>query len=190
LLGLTALVPYLVFYVLPIAIWKQGVYPSGFGILLITLIPLGMGYAVVTTKLMDIDVVVRRGIVYGIVTIIMTIILSIGILVVVSSPSSLTAAEQIGVALLLGIAATALFGPVKKGIESLVDKLFYKDRYDYRLIVQSLSLSLNSVKEFSDISRLIVGTAVHALNLAGGCLFIKTQTGNYALSTAEGELHR
>ena len=82
--------------------------------------------------------------------------------------------------------ATALFGPKKKGIETLVDRLFYKDRYDYRQIIQSLSISLNSLNDFTDISRLIVGATVRTLNLAGGCLFFKAQSGSFQVSAAQG----
>lgn len=183
---LAALIPFLVLYVLPGTLWKQNIVPSGFNMLYMAFIPIGMGYAVVTQKLMDIDVVIRRGIIYGLVSIVMSIILAVGIFAALALRSSLTSMQEITLALLLAIVATVLFGPTKRGIEILVDKFFYKDRYDYRLIIQSLSTTLNSVKDFTDISRLIVGTIVHALNLAGGILFIKPESGSYEISTAEG----
>ena len=62
-----------------------------------------------------------------------------------------------------------------------MDKLLYKDRYDYRKIIQTLSASLHSAKDFTDASRLIVGTLVQSLNLAGGCLLIGSQAGSYAI---------
>jgi signal transduction histidine kinase len=93
---------------------------------------------------------------------------------------------EVIIALALGGIAVVLFGPIKKGIEILVDKLFYKDRYDYRQIIQSLSTSLNLLKDFTDISRLIVGTAVQTLNLAGGCMFFKLQSGSFQVGAAQG----
>ncbi len=181
---LGAVVPFLVLSILPATI--QNLIPSGFNILFIGFIPLGMGYAVVTQKLMDIDVFIRRGVIYGLITLVMAAILSVAILLAVPLREYLGVLEEILIALALGGIATALFGPTKKGIETLVDRLFYKDRYDYRQIIQSLSTSLNLLKDFIDMSRLVVGTTVNTLNLAGGCLFIRTMSSSLNVGAAQG----
>jgi nitrogen-specific signal transduction histidine kinase len=181
---LAALVPFLVLSILPATI--QNVVPSGFNLLFIVFIPLGMGYAVVTQKLMDIDVVIRRSVIYGLITVVMAAVLSVAIFLTTAFQESLGVTGEVIIALALGGIAVVLFGPIKRGIESLVDKLFYKDRYDYRQIIQSLSTSLNLLKDLTDISRLIVGTVVQTLNLAGGCLFFKGQSGSFQVGAAQG----
>ncbi len=183
---LTALIPFSVLYVIPETILRQPILPSGFGILLIVFIPLAMGYAVVTQKLMDIDIIIRRGVIYGLITVVMAAILSAAIFPVLAFRSSVGVPEEIIIALVLGGIATVLFGPTKKGVEILVDKLFYKDRYDYRQIIQGLSTALNSVKNLTEVSRLIVGTTVNTLNLAGGCLFVKAQSGSFEVGAKQG----
>jgi len=183
---LAALIPFVVLNILPEAIWRQTIIPTKFSLLFIVFIPLGMGYAVITRKLMDIDIVIRRGVIYGLITVIMAGILSVAIFLIAAYHTSVGIPAQILAALVLGGVATALFGPIKKWIEILIDKLFYKDRYDYRQIIQSLSASLHSVKDFTDVSRLLVGTIVQTLNLAGGCLFARTQSGSYQISAAQG----
>ena len=147
---LAALVPFLVLNILPTAIWGQSVVPPRFSILFVSFIPLGMGYAVVTRKLMDIDVIIRRGVVYGVIAVVMAVIVSAAIFPVVASQKSLEVPQEILIALVLGVICAVLFGPTKKGIEILVDRLFYKDRYDYRQIIQSLSTALSSVKDIME----------------------------------------
>ena len=185
---LAALIPLLVLIVLPQAINGQGqaIVPAGFSILFIVFIPLGMGYSIITQKLMDIDIIIRRSIIYGLITLIMAALISAVLITAVTFQKYLGTAKEIVLCLILGGAATALFGPTKKGIENAVDKYFYKDRYDYRQIIQSLSNSLNSVKSISDISRLVVGTTVKTLNLAGGCLCMKNQDGSYEATAMQG----
>jgi hypothetical protein len=183
---LAAIVPFLLLSLLPEAILGQTILPPGFGILFVAFIPLGMGYAVVTKKLMDIDVIIRRSVIYGLITIVMAAILSAAIFLAIIFQESLGTPGEIMIALALGCIATVLFGPVKRSIEILIDKLFYKDRYDYRQIIQGLSTSLSSLKDFVDISRLIVGTTVHTLNLAGGCLFIKAQDSAFQVGASQG----
>ena len=183
---LIALIPILLFNLLPQAVWRQTIIPPGFSVLFIVFIPVSMGYSVVTQKLMDIDLIIRRSVIYGSITVVMAIILSASIVLAANLQESLSVPEDILVALLLGGIATALFGPAKKGIETIIDKLFYKDRYDYRKITQSLSISLNSINDFSNVSRLIVGTVVNTLNLGGGCLFTNRESGLYEVMAAQG----
>jgi signal transduction histidine kinase len=181
---LAALVPFLVLSILPATM--QNAIPSGFNILFFGFIPLGLGYAVVTTKLLDIDVIIRRSVIYGLTTVVMAAILSVAIFFTIAFHESLGIPGEVIISLALGGIAVVLFGPTKKGIEILIDKFFYKDRYDYRQIIQSMSTSLNLLKDFTDISRLIVGTAVQTLHLAGGCLFFKAQSGSFQVSAAQG----
>jgi len=187
---LAALIPLLVLNVLPQAVWGQGqtIIPAGFSILFIIFMPIGMEYSIVTQKLMDIDVVIRRTVIYGLITVIMAAILSAAIFLATNFQRSIGPPQRIIMVLVLGALTTALFGPTKKGIEILVDKYFYKDRYDYRQIIQSLNTSLNSVQDLSAISRLVVGTTVQTLNLGGGCLFVKTQSGPFEVSAEQGVL--
>lgn len=183
---LCALIPFLVLTILPEAIWRHTILPTGFSILFLGFIPLGMGYTVVTQKLMDIDIVIRRGLVYTLITVVMAGILSAGIFTVLAFQESLGVPEEIVLALAIGGITTVLFGPAKKRIESLLDRFLYKDRYDYRQTIESMSKSLNSLKDFTEVSRFIVGTIVNVLNLAGGCLIVKTQSGSFELSAAKG----
>lgn len=181
-----ALLPYLVLNMLPEALWRQGIIPSAFGILFFIFLPVGMGYAVIAQKLLDIDIVIRRGVVYGLITVIMAVILSVAIFFITANQTSVRIPVQILTALVLGGVATALFGPIKKWIEILIDKLFYKDRYDYRQLIETLSTSLRAINDFAEISRVIVGVTFQTLNLAGSCLFFKTQSGSLDIGAAQG----
>ncbi|HEY4699515.1 MAG TPA: GAF domain-containing sensor histidine kinase, partial [Nitrososphaerales archaeon] len=181
---LGAVVPFLSLSILPATI--ESVIPSGFNVLFISFVPLSMGYAVVTTKLMDIDVIIRRGIIYGLITLVMAAILSTAIFSVLTFRESLGVPGDIFIAVILSGIAIILLGPIKKGIEFLLDRFFYRDRYDYRKIIQSLGISLNSAKDITEVSRLVVGTTVNTLNLAGGCLFVKRQSNSFQVTAAQG----
>lgn len=183
---LAALIPFSVLFVFPQAMWEQSILPPEFSILLVVFVPVGMGYAIVTKRLLDIDIIIRRGVIYGLITLVMATVVSVSIFIAVTLRGFLGIPQQIFIALVLGAIVTVLFGPVRNVIETMVDKLFYKDRYDYRQIIQSLTNSLNSVHDPNGISRLVVGTAVRTLNLAGGCLFIKAQSGSFEISAAQG----
>jgi signal transduction histidine kinase len=184
--SVTALIPFLILSFIFPAIWKQTSVPYGFHVLFLSFIPLGMGYAVVTQRLLDIDLIIRRGVIYGIITVITAIILAAGIFPAVAFQRSIGVPEEIIITIALSIVATVLFGPLKKSTEFWVDRLFYKDRYDYRKIIRSLSDSLNTLNDFNDISRLIVSVTASTLNLNGACLFTKSQSGTPELRAVHG----
>jgi signal transduction histidine kinase len=185
--SLCALVPVAVINVLPQALWdNQTVLPAGFSILLLLFIPAGMGYAILNQQLLDIDLVIRRGVVYGAITLLTATILSVAILLVIALGARLSIGLEVILAIVLGALATALFGPTKAGAEFLADKYLYKDRYDYRQIINRLSLALNSSHDLNEICRLVVGTAVNTLNLSGGCLLVKNQAGALEIGATQG----
>jgi signal transduction histidine kinase len=183
---IVALIPILILNILPQMIWSQPVISPGFSFLFFAFIPLGMGYAVITRRLMDIDVVIRRGIIYGLITIVMAAIVSVAVFVMIGFQQTIGIPQDILIALILGAITTILFGPVHKGIEVIVDKFFYRDRYDYRKTIQSLTTSLNSQQDFTGMARLVVGATVQTLNLAGACLFVKGQSDSLELSVGQG----
>ncbi len=185
---LTAIIPFLGLSVLPAATEGSNVMPASFSMLFVSFIPLSMGYAVITKRLMDIDIFIRRSAVYGLITVFMAAILVVAISLTLVFRESAGVLERILVALVLGGLATALFGPTKKWVENVVDKLFYKDRYDYRATIKELSDSLNRLNDISSASSIIASTAMNTLKLAGACLFIETKKGEFQASAAQGIL--
>ncbi len=186
--GAAALIPFLVIGMIPAAILHTYFLPSEVSLIFIPTIPLAMGYAIINQKLLDIDVFIRRSVVYGSITLIMAGILSVAIFFTLSLQESIGLSTELLIALALGGIATALLVPIKSGIETLIDKIFYKDRYDYRQIIQTLSHSLNLTNDAADASHLIVNTIAKTLNLAGGSLFIKTEAGSYQQIASQGVL--
>ncbi len=181
-----AVVPIVGLNLVPQAVWRQPLIAPGFSFLSVAFIPLGMAYAVLTRHLMDIDIVLRRGLIYGAVSVVMAAVLSVGIIATSVLKPSITPGQEILIALGLGFVAAALFGPAKRAIETAVDKLFYKDRYDYRITINTLSMSLNNSREQAEVCRLVVATASKSLNLSGACLCVKGLDGLLEVGAAIG----
>ncbi len=181
-----AVLPIVGLNLLPQAISKEPLIAPGFSFLFAAFIPLAMAYAVVTRHLMDIGIVLRRSLIYGLVSLVMAAVLSVGIIATSLLRPSITTLQEIVIALALGVISAVLFGPAKNSIETAVDKFVYKDRYDYRRTIQTLSLSLNNSRETAEICRLVVAASAKNLNLLGVCLFVKSQSGRLELGAASG----
>lgn len=104
-------------------------------------IPIAAGIAILRYRLYDIDLIIRRTLVYGAVTVLlggMYVGLVLGLQTLLSG---LTGGETLPVALST-LAVAALFGPVRRRVQRLVDRRFYRSTYDGRRTVEAFAARL------------------------------------------------
>lgn len=127
-----AIIPFTLFYVIP---YLAGWLPTAamkVSVLSLGLLPLTFGYAIFRYRLMDVDLIFKRGMVYtlaaaAIAGTYFAVVAAIAELVHTRLPSSGPAG------MILAIVVTALlFDPVRKWIQERIDQFFYRTRYDYR----------------------------------------------------------
>jgi two-component system, NtrC family, sensor kinase len=124
-----AIAPFTLFYVIPYLTGAAGISVS---VLSLGLLPLTFGYAIFRYRLMDVDLIFKRGMVYtlsalAIVGTYFAVVAAVAELVHTQVPSSGPAG------LVLAIVVTALlFDPVRRWIQERIDQFFYRTRYDYR----------------------------------------------------------
>jgi hypothetical protein len=114
-----------------------------FGSLL--LIPLSIGVAIVHDRLWDIDIVIRRTLVYGILTASLALVYYGCVAVAQAVFHALTG--QVDQPQLAIVASTlviaALFNPLRQRIKSFIDKRFYRRKYDARKTLEAFSATLS-----------------------------------------------
>jgi hypothetical protein len=92
-------------------------------------LPLAIGLAILRYRLYDIDRIVSRSIAYGLITAILLAAYGAAILVLQGPLSALTGSDTILVALSTLIVA-ALFQPLRRRVQRVVDRRFDRARYD------------------------------------------------------------
>src|SRR5262249_51343639 len=97
----------------------------------LALIPLCFGYAIIRYRLMDVDIIFKRGLAYtvataGVVAVYFALIGLIGHLFNTAWPTG-TAGNIIAI-----VVTAFLFLPFRDGIQARLDRFFYRDRLDYR----------------------------------------------------------
>jgi two-component system, NtrC family, sensor kinase len=138
------IVPFAVLYVIPYAL---GVIPNSYlkmSVLSLTLIPLTLAYAIVRYRLMDVDIIFRRGYAYTLATLCVLaafygIVFSLGSLV----QRSFKDVGNVGLITVMLITAF-LFQPIRNWIQERLDKHFYRDQYDYRRTLVEFARELSS----------------------------------------------
>jgi two-component system NtrC family sensor kinase len=122
--------PFSLLYVLPFAFdaatksWMQ------FTALSLVLIPLCFGYAIIRYRLMDVDIIFKRGLAYtaataAVAAIYFALVALIAQIFPLQSSGPVTGMIAI-------VVAAFLFQPFREGIQARLDRFFYRDRLDYR----------------------------------------------------------
>ncbi len=127
-----AILPFACFYVLPFFLGRVPSPVRNFSVLFLALIPLTFGYAIFRWRLMDVDILFRRGIAYTVAT---AALVGVFFMVPALAGAALQAVLP-GVGpwgWVVAVVATAfLFQPLRNSIQERLDRFFYHERYDYR----------------------------------------------------------
>ena len=102
---------------------------SVFLISAIALAPVMIGIAVLRYRLYDIDVFINRAVVYGVTTGAIAVAFFAGIVVLQAALRPVTGGSELAVAAST-LVCFALFQPVRRRVQSGVDRRFYRSRYD------------------------------------------------------------
>jgi len=127
---LAGIAPFLLLYILPYVF--LGLRPwMKFSALSLALIPLCFGYAIVRYRLMDVDIIFKRGLAYtaataAVVACYFAAIALTGELFHTAWPSGP------GAAVVAIVVAAFLFQPIRDWVQVRLDRFFYRDRFDYR----------------------------------------------------------
>ncbi len=124
--------------------------------------------AILRHHLMNIDVIVKKTVIY---TILSTFVIGIYVAIILVFETifrSLTGEVSLVEKIIAGIIIAVTFQPVRLLIEKAVDKLFFRDKYDYQESLARFTRSLGSVLDLRELVNLIASIAgiVRAKSLA------------------------
>ena len=154
--------PFVVGYAVP---WSLGFDPAPLDVTAIplSLIPLAFASAIVQYRLRDVEVIVKRGLVYTAAASAMVVIYLV--LERLARAVFLDGSDGRNsiVALLATAVVVLLARPVKDAIESMLDRAHYRDRYDYRRALVGFARELNSDLDLDRLAERLVTRVTETL---------------------------
>jgi len=185
-----AIVPFTLFYVGP---YVLGVMPSltmKVSVLSLGLLPLTFGYAIFRYRLMDVDLIFKRGMAYtlaaaAIVGVYFAGVAAIAELVHTRVPSS----GPYG--LMIAVVVTALlFDPVRKWIQEKIDQFFFRTGYDYRRTLIEFGRELSSETDLDKMLSSLVDRLARTLLVDRIAIFLgNSDSSRFELSKSFGIAH-
>jgi len=165
--------PFCVLYSIPYLL-NLPVNPAvNYSVVTLTLIPITIAYSILRYRLMDVDVIFRRGYAYTVATLCVlaafySIVFGLGSLVK-ESVKDLGNAGLIAVMLV----ATFLFQPVRNWMQERLDRYFYRDRYDYRRTLIEFARELNSEVDLDHMLQSLADRLMQTLSIRHVGFFLR-----------------
>ena len=125
-------------------------------------LPMSIGIAVLRYRLYDVDVIVRRSLIYAAVSAILLVVY-IGVVAVSQAiVAPFTAGSGVAVAIST-LAVVALFQPVRTRIQSAVDRRFYRSKYDAEHTLDAFATRLREQIDLGALERELLAAVDDAL---------------------------
>ena len=119
---------------------------------LLGLIPLSIGVAVLRSRLYDIDVVINRALVYGSLTVTLLGVYLGCVVGLQYAFHALTGSKSQLAVVTSTLAIAALFVPLRRRVQALIDRRFYRDKYDARRTLETFSVRLRDETNLEDLT--------------------------------------
>jgi hypothetical protein len=149
------------------------IYPPG-----LLCIPLTLGFAVLRYRLWDIDILINRTLVYGALTALLALVY-FGLVVALQALFK-AITGQVGASPLVIVISTlaiaALFQPLRRRIQKIIDHRFYRRKYDAAHTLAAFNATLRNEVDLSQLSEQLVAVVQETMQPASVSLWLRTSS--------------
>jgi hypothetical protein len=155
-------------------VWLGGV---AYALVLIGLasMPIAMGIAITRYRLYEIDLIINRTLVYVSLTVTL-VALYFGSIVVLQRAFVILTGQQSTLAVVAStLLIAALFTPLRRRIQSFIDRHFYRSKYDARKTLEAFSATLRDETDLEALNSELVGVVRETMQPAHVSLWLRSE---------------
>jgi hypothetical protein len=138
--------------------------------------PIAIGVAILRYRLYEIDLLINRTLVYGSLTATLVLVYFGGIVVLQMVFVLLTGQQSTFAIVASTLVIAALFNPFRRRIQSVVDRRFYRRKYDTRKTLEAFSAQLRNETDLDALSHDLVGVVRDTMQPAHVSLWLRPDT--------------
>ena len=142
----------------------------------IAFVPIAMGIAILRYRLYEIDRIISRTLGYAVVTAILAIVFAGVILVLQAVLSQFTQGQTVAVAAST-LAVFALFQPLRRRVQSVVDARFDRARYDGERTATAFAQRMRTEMDSDRLTGALVTTAIEVVRPGMATVWLRRGTG-------------
>ncbi len=142
------------------------------------LIPVTVGIAIMRYRLYDIDFLINRTIVYGLLTTTLLLVYLSGVAATQAILQTLTGQAELPQLTIVvsTLVIAALFNPLRRRIQSFIDRRFYRRKYDARKTLEAFSAKLRHETDLGSLSEDLTNVVGETMQPAHVSLWLRPDT--------------
>ena len=145
--------------------------------LLLTLIPISLAIAIQRYRLYDIDILINRTLVYGTLTALVAVIYIGSILALQFLLRGIINQNNDAAIVISTLVIAALFQRLRHSIQSIIDRRFYRHKYDAARTLAAFSATLRGEVDLNELSERLVDVVQETMQPAHVSLWLSKNTG-------------
>jgi hypothetical protein len=138
--------------------------------------PIAIGIAILRYRLYEIDLIINRTLVYGLLTATLVAVYFGGIVVLQKVFIVLTGEKSTLAVVASTLTIAALFNPLRRRIQSFIDRRFYRRKYNARKTLEAFSAKLRDETDLDALSDDLVGVVRGTMQPAHVSLWLRPET--------------
>jgi PAS domain S-box-containing protein len=178
--------PFALGYTIPFALGVEPSITMELSAIPLAFIPLAFASAIVRYRLMDVEVILKRLLVY---TAVVAAIAAIYVVLLRTSVGNVMQDEDQHrwlIAFLATVIVVLLAKPVKDAVQATIDRAFYRDRYDYRRALVAFARDLNGDLDLNRLAERLVSRVHETFVVDRMALLVVNDVGGFELLRAVG----
>ncbi|MGE5333385.1 MAG: hypothetical protein ACM3N4_01675 [Nitrososphaerota archaeon] len=149
--------------------------------LVLLAVPVVFLIAILRYRLYDIDIIIRRTLIYGSLTVILAVVYVGGVIGVQAFVNALANTPEREASPVLVVVTTlviaALFQPLRRRVQRVIDKRFYRRKYDSRKTLEAFSATLRQQVDLATLTGQLVTVVDETMQPAHVSLWLRESEG-------------
>jgi hypothetical protein len=143
--------------------------------LLLLFLPLGIGIALLHYRLFDIDVIIRRTLLYGTLTTILAAVYFGGVIGAQAAVGRVDpqASQSPVIVVATTVLIIVLFTPLRRGLQAAIDRRFYRAKYDAVRTLEAFAATLRTETDLRELSEQLMAVVQETMQPASVSLWLR-----------------
>lgn len=136
-------------------------------------LPISIGIAILRYRLWDIDLIIRRSLIYSVLTALLVFVYFGGVIVLQQLFHSLTGAGDDLAIILSTLAIAGLFNPLRRRIQEVIDRRFFRRKYDAQQVLAQFAETARDETDLEKLKARLIGVVNETMQPAQVTLWMR-----------------